>query len=258
MEALAERVCASDADVLLLAGDVGSGVIDDFPRCLALFSGFAGTRLLVPGNHDLWTNDGDSEEIYRETLPALSAEAGFHMLDTGPFVTGRTAFIGNIGWYDYSFRDLALGFDIADYRRKYRRGVGRYNDGVFVQWGRDDAEFTEICLARLREDYERVAGRVDRCVVLLHHLPFAELLYESDNPSHRFCLAFMGSERFGELLTEMPKARLCVSGHRHGRAVCRKGGLDAYVVGSEYGLKRLLEIDLAAGTHEFHEFRPPL
>src|SRR4051794_18508301 len=99
---LAARVRALTPEVLVLAGDIGEGV--EFRRCLALFSRLDCVRLLVPGNHDLWSRDPtlSSLEIYERRLPELAREEGFQFLDAAPYLHrgGREAIAGSINWYD--------------------------------------------------------------------------------------------------------------------------------------------------------------
>ena len=75
-------------DVLILAGDVGTGA--DFRSCLAQFANLSCLKALVPGNHDIWVEEGDARgdslQVYEEHLPRLCAEQGFHYLDGGPLV----------------------------------------------------------------------------------------------------------------------------------------------------------------------------
>src|SRR5687768_8440563 len=51
--ALARRVEELAPELFVIGGDVGEG--DRFPRCLALFAALSCPRLVIPGNHDLWT-----------------------------------------------------------------------------------------------------------------------------------------------------------------------------------------------------------
>lgn len=254
---LAREVCASGAEVFALAGDaagVGPGPLQE---CLELFQDFSGLKLFVPGNHDLWTDGGSSYRKYTETLPRLTAGRGFHMLDVAPRVVGRTGFVGNVGWYDYSLRRRDLGVPAAEYARKTKPGVGTWMDLNFINWSYSDAEFTDLCVRTLSRHYRDVEGRADRVVAILHHLPFRELLYgETGDEALEFCRAYMGSERLGRLLLDWPALRYCVCGHRHGPDSVRKEGLRAYVAGSGYRTKRLLRLNLDSGEHEYREFAP--
>ena len=251
---LARHVSHSDADVLVVAGDVADVGKQNLETCLGLFDQFKGLKLLVPGNHDLWTTSGDSMEQYREVLPRLAGQRGFRMLDTEAVCAGQTGFIGNIGWYDYSLRNPDLGLSEKTYRSKALPGICSWSDRVYVKWHVDDEQFTEMCLRKLRRHYSTVAPRVERVVAVLHHLPFAEMIQKSGSLPIEFCRAYMGSVRFGELLMRCEKVRFVICGHQHARAAHRAGRLSAFLVGSEYGLKRLLEIDLETGEHSCKEF----
>jgi predicted phosphohydrolase len=251
---LARHVCDSDADILLVAGDVADLELSNFGECLSLFEGFGGAKLLVPGNHDLWTKASDTEKVYRSVLPRMAEENNFAFLDHRPVVRGRTGFIGNIGWYDYSFRNPELGLSQEDYENKRIPGVCTWNDRNFIRWDYTDHQFTDRCVRRLREQYREVEDRCEQVICVLHHLPFSQLLYGPADAPLEFCRAYLGSERFGRLLLRMEKVKWCVCGHRHGPASHRANGLLSLVVGSEYKKKRLLEIDLADGSNFYRDF----
>ncbi len=254
---LADAVCDSGADVLIIAGDIADQNTERLRACLDLFYGFGGLKLLVPGNHDVWAGKESSRERYLKFLPRAASAAGFHMLDAAPVTAGAVGFVGNMGWYDYSFRNPDLKLSTEDYERKELPGVCTWNDGRFIDWDVSDAAFTERCLDKLSKDYRSVEPNVDTAVVVLHHLPFRELLYGPSDVAHEFCRAYMGSERFGELLLDCPKVRYVICGHRHGPDVCTVGHIQAVTVGSDYDTKRLLQLDLATGDCRRRTFEPP-
>jgi len=252
---LAEQVVGSDADIFALVGDVAGAGTREFRRCLEAFQDFNGRKLVVPGNHDMWTDGPDSYRKYQRHLPEVAEDCGFHMLDRGPVVVADTAFIGNMGWYDYSFRDRSLDLSTADYRSKSMEGVGTWMDKVHVNWELTDEEFTSMCLRRLRRHYRRVHERAERVVVILHHVPFEELLYEdTEDLKWKYCRAYLGSRRFGEAIRKWDDVAAVICGHRHRRASFREDGLHAFVVGSRKEVKRLLTLDPATGTHEYTDF----
>ncbi len=254
---LADVVCESGADVFVIAGDIADQNTERLRACLDLFHGFEGLKLLVPGNHDLWAGKESSRDRYRKALPEAASAAGFRMLDVGPVTAGAFGFIGNIAWYDYSFRNPNLKLDVADYERKELPGVCTWNDGRFMDWDVSDAAFTEQCLKKLWNDYRAVEPQVDTVVAVLHHLPFRELLYGPSDMPHEFCRAYMGSERFGQLLLDCPKVRWVICGHRHGPDACTVGHIEAVTVGSDYDMKRMLELNLATGECRTRTFEPP-
>jgi predicted phosphohydrolase len=253
---LAEYVCASRADALIIAGDIADADTDSFSACLNLFAGFPGMKLLVPGNHDLWTAGTGSEKKYREVLPALAADCGFRMLDAGPVSIGAVGIIGNIGWYDYTFRNRDLRVTLEQYREKRLPGVCTWNDGRFIDWDISDEEFTEKCLRKLEAAYRSVEPRVHTVVAVLHSLPFRGLLHGPQSAAHEFCRAYLGSERLGELLKGFRKVRYVFCGHRHAPEQIRVNHIQAFVVGSEYLVKRLVELDLTTGQCAVRRFEP--
>lgn len=254
---LADHVARSGADAFVIAGDVADRDPEEFGHCLSLFSDFDGYKMVVPGNHDLWTENGSSSEKYSDTLPQIARSSGFHYLDKSPFCRAGTAFIGNIGWYDYSFRNTEIGLTLEDYRKKRVPGRCGWNDRHFIQWEYSDEQFTKRCLRRLRRHYRQVEGDADRVICVLHHLAFKDLLYPRTSFPLEFCRAYLGSESFGDLLLRCPKVKYVVCGHRHGKDAHSENGLRSYVVGGEYRKKQLIELDLKKNDHQYVEFSPP-
>jgi predicted phosphohydrolase len=254
--ALAEYVRSSDADVLAIAGDVADADTECFGACLDLFASFRGLRLVTPGNHDLWSSGTGSDAKYREILPAVAADCGFRMLDVAPVVAGRVGFIGNIGWYDYSFRSATLTIPLEQYERKELPGVCMWNDARFIDWDISDTAFTEKCLRKLRTAYRSIEPRVHTVVTVLHHVPFDELLYGRSTVAYEFCRAFLGSEQFGDLLLACPKVSYVFCGHRHSPETAQVDRIRAFSVGSEYRVKRLVDLNLRTGAATTHAFRP--
>ena len=245
--AMARALHEEAPDVLVLAGDLASAGLDNVRACLEQFEGLPAERLFIAGNHDIWTPDGDSEELLRETLPAVGREHGFHYLEGAPWVdpTGRVGIAGTIGWYDYSFRDRSLPYDLDQYRRKYVRRVAAYNDRLFVRWPHSDEEFTALIVDELRATLAGLSARVEEIVAVTHHLPFEELVVRwPDHPAWAFANAYLGAARLGEALLEFPRVRHHFCGHSHVGICTRRNGLRSVNVGSNYHWKRyeLLEI----------------
>ncbi|MGQ9630724.1 MAG: hypothetical protein ACUVXI_10485, partial [bacterium] len=182
---------------------------------------------------------------------------GFHYLDGHPLVHDGVGFVGSIGWYDYSFRELDPPFaedteilrigpkrelegiswsDLtdADYARKelfyFYRGNGmrvRWNDRLYVRWNLSDEEFLEENLAELEGHIEGIYPEVRSIVAILHHLPFEEeIIRKPQDPGWTFCNAFMGSSKLGELLLRYEKVRHVLVGHAHRRNHLAMGHID--------------------------------
>ncbi len=269
-EDLARRLCRNGGDVLVFVGDSAAADLAILERCFGLFESFRGPRLFTPGNHDLWVDpESDSRRRYAVELPAVCARSGVHYLDDGPFFAGDCALVGNIGWYDYTFRAARLGIPLRFYRSKVAPGAAalldghrhlvegyddvplsagqiaiRWMDGVRVRLDRSDVAFTQEAAGRLRAHLALAAARVRRIVVGVHHLPWAELVPRAVSPAFAFASAFLGSELLGETVLEFPQVTHVYCGHSHRRVHCRKRGVEAVSIGSSYTVKEYEVLDV--------------
>jgi len=263
VNALAAEVCRVGGDALVLAGDTFAHDLTLFARCLHLFEGFRGEKLVIAGNHDLWTRTGDSFDLYDRLIPEAARASGFHDLDAAPKLLGDVGVVGTIGWYDYSFRDEAIGVPIRFYEQKVapgyarldprfahlvadtsdiappgRRAASRWMDGEMIRWGLDDRRFHQLTLERLEAQLAEVEPRARTIVAVTHHVPFVEMLKRKSDPTWAFGNAFMGSVGLGEALRRHDKVRHAVFGHSHGRDSRRLGHILATNVGCTYRMKR--------------------
>jgi predicted phosphodiesterase len=269
-ETLAREVCRLGGDVLMVLGDSASADLAILEQVLGLFEPFGGLRLAVAGNHELWTLNGqDSLRRYEVDLAEACRRAGFHYLDGQPAQLDGTAFVGNIGWYDFSFRPSALGVPLRFYEHKVAPGAAayypeyhhliegqddippsawnltcRWMDGERVKLPFDDVEFTHRAVARLRDHLRQVHDRAERVIVGMHHLPFAELVPRTLVPNLEFAAGFLGSELFGEALLDFAKVSHVFCGHSHKAKTCRKGSMICTAVGSTYREKRYEALQL--------------
>lgn len=269
---MAARLCETKADALIIAGDTTAFDRPTLADALRHFDGFPGAKFLIAGNHDLWTIAGDSRRIYAG-MGDIARSTGFHFLDDGPAVRDGVGFVGNVGWFDFGFRKNELGIPLRYYKAKVSPGAAammaehvslgtadpadppsaralairaRWMDGVRVRWDWTDDEFLQICLDRLDKHLRQVEREVDRIVVAVHHVPFAELLPDPDRQDDRlaFAAAYLGSARIGELLLTHPKVCYVFCGHSHWPRRMVRGGMTAINVGSTYEIKRLVEVDV--------------
>lgn len=264
---LTDRMNAAGGDVLLVVGDTATSDGDTLERCLSRFR-FGGPKLFVAGNHELWTHGPDSYRLFREDLPRRVRALGWHWLQDEPFVAGRAAVVGTIGWYDYSFAQESLGIPRRFYEHKVSPGVAerfaeyaplladpldvppaarevlaRWNDGRFVKLHRPDEAFLEELLEQLRGQLLSLAS-VPRVIVAVHHLPFRELLPPPGVSAWDFAKAYLGSGRIGKLLTEFRNVREVLCGHSHLPGEVEVGHLRATNIGSGYRWKRWVTLDL--------------
>lgn len=266
-EALIEEMNRAGGDVLLLVGDTASADGDALEQCLSRFR-FGGPKLFVAGNHELWTHRDDSYRSFTEELPRRVRALGWTWLETQPFVAGETAIVGTVGWYDYSFAQADLEIPRRFYAAKVSPGaaarltefapllaeaddvsprardvVARWNDGKFVKLHRTDEAFLDERLEGLRQSLAAVAGAT-HVVAAIHHLPFAELLPPPRIPQWDFAKAFLGSEKFRDVLLGTPNLRHVLCGHSHMAVEAKVGHVHAINIGSGYAWKTFRTFDL--------------
>jgi 3',5'-cyclic AMP phosphodiesterase CpdA len=251
-------------DLLVVAGDIGSS--DNFAACLEQLADLPGRKCLVPGNHDIWVphdSPEDSLRRYRETLPRLSRQAGFHYLDEAPLYLPEAdlALVGSINWYDYSWSldELRERFPGNEERLRSKMFTrGRHNDARFVRWPLNDASFTAEVVAVFEQQLVEALAQVPQAIVVAHHPPLRGLNVPRDAaPSLDRLLweAFSGNTAMEQVL-ERHAARIpfVFCGHTHRARETTLGPHRGYNVGSDYPFKRLLLLDWPAGTVQAHTF----
>ncbi len=234
---MAEIMADAAPDVVILAGDV-SNSLKIMESVLSYFSRIEATKLFVPGNHDLWFEPGagfgegsDSGEKYASLVPALCERMGFIDIGQGPFYVQNVAFVGSIGWYDYSFADPRLKIS----KEEYQRGIYEEQlwwDSKMISWcrfpradeeGLSDEEICNGMVKKLDAHLSEAEKHVDRIVTVVHTCPFVELFPRSDPPY--FLDAYTGSEKIGDVLQKHPKVEICITGHKHQNGDWEIGGL---------------------------------
>lgn len=266
----AERVNACDAEVLVIAGDFSSISKKLIDECIALFQPFPGKKIAVAGNHDLWVVEGQSSVEKYSWLADIFRVHGFHFLDEKPVVINDIGFVGNVGWYDYSFRrpdapepgvqvitaggvkkwedlteedysrkildyaivaDKDLPFMSPEALRKSARRTG-WNDYRYIRWDYTDLEFTDICVQKLRSDIEQIEPQVEKIVAVTHHLPFENMAIRKGRAGWDFNNAFVGSKKMGEVLLSCEKVSVSICGHTHVSGTFVNGHIKCYNVSS--------------------------
>jgi predicted phosphohydrolase len=266
---LVDFLQAEPPDVLVLAGDVGAG--DDFARCLALFDGLACQKALVSGNHDLWVEQtdprGDSLQVYRQHLPNVCREHGFHYLDQGPlsFAEAGLALVGSINWYDYSWSLEALKQHFPDWEERLRTKCfsrGRHNDARFIRWPLDDVRFTAEVTSSLENQLRETLNALPKAIVVTHHPAFYGLSFPRAGPATSLdgllWEAFSGNRTLEALLVRhADRIPFAFCGHTHRERENTLGNIRGYNIGGDYHFKRLLALDWPAGTVGAHVFGDP-
>ena len=117
-------------------------------------------------------------------------------------------------------------------------------DDQYVNLGMSDSEFTSMVARTLQEQLEQLSASCNRIVVFMHHLPFVELVPQGRPDRFAFAAAFLGSERFGQVLKEFPKVTHVFCGHSHWRLCVHIGHMDLLAIGSTYREKHLDALEL--------------
>jgi putative phosphoesterase len=236
LQEIHQRVEEIEPNFFVIAGDI-SDRATVLERSLDLLHAKGAVNLFVPGNHDIWFEENGgagSQEKYSHILGEVCKRTGFHYLPNEPHISDDTAFIGTIGWYDYSFRREDMGIAIEDYEGKEHRGAVWY-DLFRVDWRFTDREATELFNKKIKYDIDSLPDTVTRIVYVSHHLPFRELTVYKNRFPWDFHSAFMGATSTGQILEEEERVILSISGHSHIRSSIRTNGLTAMTVPLGYG-----------------------
>jgi predicted phosphohydrolase len=250
-------------DYIVIAGDLATrgATHDEFSEIIDLFGKFDGGVLFTAGNHDLWTKTDSSFTLLTERIPAMIKGSNLRLLDGNPIIIGDTAFVGSIGWYDYSFRvvpeNLSNLFQKFYFRFNGESNVFRWNeitpehyagkqcrissdkekwklstwqDKNFIKWDFNDHTFLEYCRNRLRQDIESVLPHAKQIVAVMHHLPFGSFVPDIPDPMWGFHRAYLGSETLGELLLGYAEISDIFFGHSHRNSVREISGKKAHNV----------------------------
>jgi hypothetical protein len=266
IEQINARCAIGDIDALLLVGDTARGDGDSLETALALFR-FAGPRLFVAGNHELWTLSADTRQLLHTELPRRVRMVGWRWIQDEPFRSpDGVAIVGSIGWYDYSFAPSDLGIPNRYYQAKISPGVAerlesfrhlvrgdespaamqiiaRWNDGRFVRLGRSDTSFLKGLLTQLDRNLDRAAD-ARRVVCAVHHVPFPELLPPRHGAQWDFARAYLGSGQIGQTIARYENVSHAFCGHSHFPMRAHIGHITAINIGSGYRQKRYEVVDV--------------
>lgn len=254
-------------DLLLLSGDLGTD--QHFGECLQLFADLPGRKALVPGNHDIWVDEGDhrgdSLRVYDKYLPSIAAAFDYHYLDHGPLLLPdqRLAVAGTMNWYDYSWSLAQLRERLPDWEERLRSkrfSRGRHNDARFVRWSHDDPSFTAAVVAAFAGHLEQALAAADHVLVMTHHPAFRGLNFERQEVTDDALLweAFSGNVALEALLTRhAARIPFIFSGHTHRERAGELAGARGFNIGGDYHFKRLLTIDWPARSVQQHVFGDP-
>jgi len=194
------RLPPTDADVLVLAGDIAPGL-----RGMGAFFKFGKPVLYVPGNHEYY---GENMSGLVAAMRLYSKPAGITVLDNEEVVVDGVRFLGATLWTDFELygknrRDQAIAYadtHLNDYIT-IRNGSGGWLTA------RQSAELHVRAVTWLASRLdEPFAGTT---VVITHHAPHPNSAHER----HRDNL--LNGAFVSDLTRLMGKASLWIHGHTH-------------------------------------------
>lgn len=236
LECIKERIEEINPDVFVIAGDI-SDLLDVLTDALFTLRVAGCTNLYVAGNHDIWFEDAGGPgtlEKYSHGIGEACKKSGFLHLPDSSCILDDIAFVGSIGWYDYSFRRLDLDIPIENYEQKEFRGAVWY-DLFKIDWAFTDKEATSLFNQKLEYDLKTLPEHVTQVAYISHHLPFQNLTIYKDKLPWDFHSAFMGAKSTGKILEDDRRIILSISGHSHIRNQISRGNITAITVPLGYG-----------------------
>lgn len=235
LDGVLEELCP---DVFVFAGDVSPDPVE-VERFLRSLSGVKASKIFVSGNHDIWVPENrqlkayDSQTKYYVDLKELCERNGFLYLSKEPVIVSDIAFVGTIGWFDYSTRNEFLDslFPISSYESN-QSFVGIWNDYCYAYWteNRDvdsrreesksarrmaDRDVARMLCSDLADQLRKVEGKVKQAVAVTHTVPFKELVKHTGDPEFDFFSAFIGNTELGRIITDSKIVKYAVCGHTH-------------------------------------------
>ncbi len=142
-----------------------------------------------------------------------------HCLCGRDVVLGDRVFIGDVGWYDYSFGSGR--YSLEEFEKMSLAGR-TWQDSLRNAWTRDNLGRTQWMLSRLEA---RMAAYPDKKLILITHmLPIKDFTVPQEKANWSYFNAFLGSRKFGELYRRYP-VEAAVCGHVHYRRSVDKYGI---------------------------------
>jgi putative phosphoesterase len=204
-------------DRVVVAGDMAGGS----ERCISYIEEIeqkSGVPLsYVPGNHSIWTNkkDSDSWAEYEALRRHPSS-----LIDRPIYLPDGWVLLGDMGWYDYSFRESHMSRDEVVSQKKLA-----WTDSVMARWGLEDEEVCDLMLRKFEDLLN--AHREHKVIFVNHFVPYRD--YVPVSPHNRvwnLIRPFLGTGRLGDLLDRSPQVRYVLFGHVHHRFRRERNGQD--------------------------------
>ncbi len=252
MNKLNDHLESLEPDIILVTGDI-AGSTSYIKKFLEEITVSAKKKIFCPGNHDIWVNSQSYDASwvkYYQVLPELSKELGWHYLPNQPLIIEKVAFVGTMGWYDYSTRNPTWDNEISlqEYETKFNKKSGAvwmdreyakfgdYNDRVvadhfaselitdlqkisediFIELpGTEPAKLEEFDIYKIADKDQ--FGDIDTVVIGTHIVPFFEFVKFTGNLNWDYFSAFIGNTTLGKIIKSINRdlRKISVFGHTH-------------------------------------------
>ncbi|OLS23649.1 MAG: 3',5'-cyclic adenosine monophosphate phosphodiesterase CpdA [Candidatus Heimdallarchaeota archaeon LC_2] len=252
---LNEYLESIEPDIILVTGDI-AGSTSYIQKFLEGIFTSAKKKIYCPGNHDIWVNSKAHDASwtkYYQILPQLSTELGWHYLPNQPLIVNNVAFVGTMGWYDYSTRNPIWDdkISILEYSSKYNKSSGAiwmdreyakfgdHNDNVVadhfaneliedlqsisdnlieMNWDSGNSSIEELNKYNKLKKLKKLESKnVDTVVIGTHMVPFVDFVKFTGNLDWDFFSAFIGNTKLGRIIKSINNElrRISVFGHTH-------------------------------------------
>ena len=190
-------------DLLVIAGDISNRATKSI-GIIKMIEAECGIPVrFIPGNHDIYTkedNSWDSYELFKNHHSSLIES---------PFEIGDTVIIGDMGWYDYSFKPVVI-----DEQQVLNFKEAHWPDAKYAKWHMADAQVCELMLKKCSAQLDQFC---DRKVVFVNHFVAYEsfITTRGDIPNWNLGNAIMGSRKIGAMIDLYPNITHTFFGHTH-------------------------------------------
>jgi Icc-related predicted phosphoesterase len=185
----------SDADVLILAGDIvearyyaaatnnNSGYYESGIKLLNWFKGLNDSYeyvIMVMGNHEHYHGEYSKTAKIIDSALALFELDNIHLIEKQTLVLDGVGFFGGTFWTDMGSEldRLTIKQSMNDFRLVKKKTEKGYSK--FSPW--DAAEIHAVTLQKLKSLHQAHGDNIKKLVVISHHAP----AYESVPPKYRY------------------------------------------------------------------------
>lgn len=156
-----------DDTIFVLAGDIGDPYSDPYRRFMVAACSAYRHVLLVPGNHEYYSDGAHDMSVVQEHLARMAHELGFTLLDNNDVVIHGLRFVGSTCWPlvpEEMYKVLV--------KEEYGLVTRITRDSHKL----DHGDFRKLHELDVRYLQETVRDSREPCVIITHYPPLAQML----------------------------------------------------------------------------------